>query len=177
MIIIPYDIESQSRNADFISIARRAIRHPQRRRRCRPLSEANITRRRQAATTFGPKGRQPFSSQPFYTTCSASRALFLESAAKPPQQPSGPKAPSNLRTLRPSGRSILRTFTPQACPWACPKSYHIISPSTSWPSRGRVLVNCQSRAPGWLQVLPHWAHQRGVSFGREGRWIFSSSQE
>ena len=25
----------------------------------RPLSEANITRRRQAATTFGPKGRQP----------------------------------------------------------------------------------------------------------------------
>ena len=29
-------------------------------------------------------------------------------------QPSGPKAPSNLRTLRPSGRSILRTLTPQA---------------------------------------------------------------
>ena len=25
----------------------------------RPLSEANITRRRQAATTFGPEGRQP----------------------------------------------------------------------------------------------------------------------
>ena len=28
MIIIPYDIESQSRNADFISIAHRAIHHP-----------------------------------------------------------------------------------------------------------------------------------------------------
>ena len=26
------------------------------------------TRRRQAATTFGPEGRQPFPSQPFYTT-------------------------------------------------------------------------------------------------------------
>ena len=34
-------------------------------------------------------------------------------------QPSGPKAPSNLRTLRPPGRSILRTFPciekPQPC--------------------------------------------------------------
>ena len=43
MPIIPYDTESKSRNADFISIARRAIRHLQRRRRCRPLSEANTT--------------------------------------------------------------------------------------------------------------------------------------
>ena len=81
MLFMPYDTESQSRNADFISIARRAIRHPQRRRRCRPLSEANITRRRQAATTFGPEGRQPFSSQPFYTTRGASRAPFFKSAA------------------------------------------------------------------------------------------------
>ena len=40
MRIMPYDRESQSRNADFISIARRAIHNPQRRRRCRPLSEA-----------------------------------------------------------------------------------------------------------------------------------------
>ena len=54
-----YDIESQSRNADFISIARRAIRHLQRRRRCRLLSEANTTCRRQAATTLGAKPRQP----------------------------------------------------------------------------------------------------------------------
>ena len=56
---VTYDTDSQSRNADFISIARRAIRNPQRRRRCRPLSEANITRRRQAATTLGAKPRQP----------------------------------------------------------------------------------------------------------------------
>ena len=40
-----YDTERKSRNADFISIARRAIRNPQRRRRCRPLSEANTTLR------------------------------------------------------------------------------------------------------------------------------------
>ena len=53
ILIMPYDTESKSRNADFISIARRAIHHPQRRRRCRPLSEANTTRRRQAATTLG----------------------------------------------------------------------------------------------------------------------------
>jgi hypothetical protein len=59
MLIIPYDTKSQYRNADFISIARRAIRNPQRRRRCRPLSEANTTCRRQAATTLGAKPRQP----------------------------------------------------------------------------------------------------------------------
>ena len=51
--------KSKSRNADFKSIARRAIRHLQRRRRCRPLSEANTTCRRQAATTLGAKPRQP----------------------------------------------------------------------------------------------------------------------
>ena len=70
---VTYDIESQSRNADFISIALRAIRNPQRRSRCRPLNEANTTLlhnpRRQprpffkncgeaATTTLGPKGRQ-----------------------------------------------------------------------------------------------------------------------
>ena len=40
------------------------------------------------------------SRAPFFIIC-ARRAL---------PQPSGPKAPSNLRTLRPPGRSILRTF-------------------------------------------------------------------
>ena len=54
---VTYDTDSQSRNADFISIARRAIHNPQRRRRCRPLS-----------------GSEP---QPFYTTRGASRAPFL----------------------------------------------------------------------------------------------------
>ena len=41
MLIMPYDTDSQSRNAGFILFARRAIHNPQRRRRCRPLSEAN----------------------------------------------------------------------------------------------------------------------------------------
>ena len=66
--------------------------NPQRRRRCRPLSEAM----QPFYTTFGPKGRQPFPSQPFYTTRGASRAPFLKLAAKPPPQPSGPRAPSTL---------------------------------------------------------------------------------
>ena len=90
-----------------------------------------------------------------------------------------PLNPLNLlNPLNPHAAGVSVGAAPSTLtPKACPKSYHIISPSTSWPSRGRVLVNCQSRAPGWLQVLPHWAHQRGVSFGREGRWIFSSSQE
>ena len=40
MVILPYDADRLIRNADFISIARRAIHHPQPVRRCRPLSEA-----------------------------------------------------------------------------------------------------------------------------------------
>ena len=59
MLIMPYDIESKSRNADFILIARKGdttTLGPK--GRC-PLSEAHITRRRQAATTFGAKPRQP----------------------------------------------------------------------------------------------------------------------
>ena len=60
-----------------------------------PLSEANITRRRQAATTFGAKGpvklTNPWTEgpsilrtlfmQPFYTTRGASRAPFFKIAA------------------------------------------------------------------------------------------------
>ena len=42
---------------------------------------------------------------------------IIKFAAKPPPQPSGPKAPSNLRTFRPSGRSILRTFSHHAEPF------------------------------------------------------------
>ena len=56
IVFMTYDTESKSRNADFISIARRAIRHLQRRRRCHPLSEA---------------------TQPFYTTRGVSRAPFF----------------------------------------------------------------------------------------------------
>ena len=58
---VTYDTDSQSRNADFISIARRAIRNPR------------------------------------------------------------PERLSNLRTFRPSGRSILRTLTPKVCPRAIPQ--------------------------------------------------------
>ena len=46
-----------------------------------------------------------------YDTESKSRnADFISIAREGNPQPSGPKAPSNLRTFRPSGRSILRTF-------------------------------------------------------------------
>ena len=54
MLIIPYDIESQSRNADFILIARRAIRHLQRRRRCRPLSGSEHNPSTQPAAPAAP---------------------------------------------------------------------------------------------------------------------------
>ena len=90
MPIIPYDTKSQIRNAKFISIARRAIHHPQRRRRCRPLSEA---------------------MQPFYTTRGVSRAPFFiirgEAAIHNPQRPKAAVKPKNPTAV---GRSILRTF-------------------------------------------------------------------
>ena len=80
---VTYDTDRQSRNADFISIARRAIRNPRPEgpsnlRTFRPIGPVNLknpfsttffhnpfpqpfytTRRRQAATTLGPKARQP----------------------------------------------------------------------------------------------------------------------
>ena len=75
MLILPDDTESKSRNADFISIAHRAIRHLQRRRRCRPLSEA---------------------MQPFYTTRggAAPPFFFIKLAAKPLPPPFEPFEPS-----------------------------------------------------------------------------------
>ena len=110
---MPYDIESQSRNANFISIARRAIHNPQRRRRCCPLSEAMHSehdlkerqRRTNHSESFPPWGatllhnprRQP---RPFSFNLRRSR-----------HHNPRPEGPSNLRTLRPSGRSILRTLS------------------------------------------------------------------
>ena len=41
-----------------------------------------------------------------------------EGVSKGNPKPSGPKSPSNLRTFRPPGRSILRTLTPKVCPRA-----------------------------------------------------------
>ena len=49
MLFMPYNIESQSRNADFISIARRAIHNP------RPEGPSNLRTLR----TLGAKPRQP----------------------------------------------------------------------------------------------------------------------
>ena len=66
---MPYDIESQSRNADFISIAaKRQYRNP---------------RDQRPRQTYEPLGRRPIHlknlfPQPFYTTCGASRAPFFK---------------------------------------------------------------------------------------------------
>ena len=56
MVILPYDTESKSRNADFIFIARKGD-----------------------TTTLGPKGRCPLSeaTQPFYTTCGEAATTTL----------------------------------------------------------------------------------------------------
>ena len=57
---MPYGTESKSRNADFISVAaERQSATFSAAGAVAPLSEANITRRRQAATTLGAQPRQP----------------------------------------------------------------------------------------------------------------------
>ena len=99
MLIMLYDAESQSRNADFISIA--AGRQ---------------------STTLGPKGRRPLSeaNTTLLHNLRRSRApFFIICARRALPQSSGPKAPSNLRTLRPPGRSILRTFPCIEKPHSC----------------------------------------------------------
>ena len=66
-----------------------------------PLSEANTTRRRQAATTLGPEGRPPFPLQPFYTTCGQPRPLFIicgVSRHHPPLNPMNLLNPVNPHT-------------------------------------------------------------------------------
>ena len=68
VLIMLYDTESQSRNADFISIAAE-----------------------RQSITLGPKGRRPLSEamQPFYTTRGVSRApFFIICARRAPPQPS-----------------------------------------------------------------------------------------
>ena len=101
MLIIPYDTESQSRNADFNKLAAKPPPQPSGQRPVKlknpPANGRSILRTFLFITLLHNLRRQP-------------RPFFIKSAAKPPPQPSGQR-PSNLRTLRPIGRSILRTFS------------------------------------------------------------------
>ena len=83
MLIMPYGTESKSRNADFISIARKGNPQPSARRAVKLKNLKN-----------------PFPL--WYCVPPSPRRRW--------DNHRGPKAPSNLRTLRPRGRSILRTF-------------------------------------------------------------------
>jgi hypothetical protein len=63
----------------------------------------------------------------FYAECAQVRAGrnsrnadFISIAQRAIRNPR-PERPSNLRTFRPSGRSILRTLTPKVCPRAIPQ--------------------------------------------------------
>ena len=89
MLFMPYNIESQSRNADFISIARRAIRNP------RPEGPSNLRTLR----PIGPVNLK----NPFYTT------LFHNPSTQPAAdrrpQPSG-RSPVNPHTAGVSQNSI-----------------------------------------------------------------------
>ena len=122
MLIMPYDTESQSRNADFIGIALWAIRNP----RANGPSNLRILR------TLGPEARQPSHRRcvqrrsrigggersepirrmlimPYDTESQFRNADFISIALRAIRNPRA-NGPPNLRPLRPSGRSILRTF-------------------------------------------------------------------
>ncbi len=70
---------------------------------------------------------QLWPTRAFYAECAQVRAGrnsrnadFISIAQRAIRNPR-PERPSNLRTLRPSGRSILRTLTPKVCPRAIPQ--------------------------------------------------------
>ena len=97
---VTYDTDSQSRNADFISIARRAIRHLQRRRRCRPLSEANTT---------------------FLYNLRRSRAPFFKNCGEAAPQPSARRAvklknPPAVRPVNPKNPHAAGVLSKEECP-------------------------------------------------------------
>ena len=87
MLIIPYDIESQSRNADFISIAREGNPPPSAPQALSPpeRSEHNLP----PSGGHNPRGEAPstFPSEP--------------SEPSEPEPQSGPKGPINLKNLFP----------------------------------------------------------------------------
>ena len=93
MLIMPYDTESQSRNADFISIARKGNPPPSARRAVKLKNLKNLF---------------PL----WYCVPPSPRRRW--------DNHRGLKAPSNLRTLRPRGRSILRTFPSEPGPRSGP---------------------------------------------------------
>ena len=132
----------------YILIARRAI--PQPFEPSEPFEPFEPSRRRRVQWRhLNPrlKGPSPPSSQP-----AAAGGHNLHPRRDWPPSPLNPLNPLNL--LNPAPRS---------------GAYFHISPSTSCPSNGRELVNCHSMASLISQVLPHWAHQRGVPSGRAGR--------
>ena len=88
MLIMPYDTESKSRNADFISIALRAIHNP------RPEGPSNLRTLR----PIGPVHlKNPF-PQPFYTTCRHQAAITLGTKSRQPSHRRCVQAP--LRTIK-----------------------------------------------------------------------------
>ena len=110
MLIKSYDMtpKSQSRNADFISIARRAIRNP------RPEGPSNLR-------TLRPSGR------------SILRTLFHN----PSTQPSGPKAPSTFPS-EPYSSAISLSFSLSIIPIFFPFLRMIFFSSSRWSLRDRV---------------------------------------
>ena len=92
MRIMPYDTESQSRNADFISIA---------------AERQSTTLGLKGRQTYEPSGQRPVNlknlfPQPFYTTCGGAAPLFYNLRRSRHHHPR-PERPSNLRTLRTFG--------------------------------------------------------------------------
>ena len=97
MLIMPYDTESQSRNADFISIARRAIHHP------RPEGPSPPERSEHNPPPTGGHNLRPGGPSTFpFTT-------LLHNLRHPPRPfvPKGRKNPLNPAAKRPLIKELL----------------------------------------------------------------------
>ena len=141
---MPYDTESQSRNADFISIARRAIHNPRGRRCCRPLSEAmhseHDLKERQRRTNHSESF--PLWGATLLHNLRRSRAPFLKSAASAattPSEPSEPSEPSRpkgvsttlLHNLPPAGGAQRTHFVGAQRRTKCSESFPLEGPQPS----------------------------------------------
>ena len=122
MHIIPYDTESKSRNADFISIARRAIHNPRPERPsnlrtlrtfgAQPRQSSRHRRVQWRSRIGGGERREPIRRMlimPYDTARSSRNADFISIARRAIHNPR-PEGPSNLRTLRPIGPVHLKNL-------------------------------------------------------------------
>ena len=107
MLIMPYDTESQSRNADFILIAREGDT---------TILGAKGPVKLKNPWAEGPSILRTLFRNPSTQPAAPAAPLFIKLAAKPPPQPSARRA-VKLKNLKNPRGAAPSTLTPQVCPY------------------------------------------------------------